>query len=87
MRIPRGSEKVAHPLNSGRFLSIKSLSPHGLKAISPPPKVAFWEYGTYSIPIAAEGNATARLSLERQKRTFKHPSPVQAQKKYEEVMV
>lgn len=47
----------------------------------------FWEHGVYSIPITAEGTVNARLSLEAQKRSFKHPSPVNAQKKYEEVMV
>ena len=54
---------------------------------SPPPQKQFWKNECYSIHIAAEGMVTVRLYLEPRKRNFTHPSPVDARKNYEEVMV
>ena len=54
---------------------------------SPPPKSPFWKDGQFAIPIAAKGTVTVQLGLDFRKRTFKHPSPVDAGKIYEEVMV
>lgn len=49
--------------------------------------MAFWEHGMYSIPITVGGTVNPRLFLEARKRNIKYPSPVNAEKTHEEVMV
>ncbi|KAL6713533.1 hypothetical protein ACLMJK_008998 [Lecanora helva] len=53
---------------------------------SPPPERPFWQSGRYSIVIKNKGTIAARVHLEPRKQAFKQPSPINAQKTYEEIM-
>ena len=53
----------------------------------PPPNDPFWRSEQYSIPIAAQGTVSVRISLEPRRRTFMHTSPADTKKIYAEVMV
>lgn len=60
---------------------------HAYSNSRPPPQRPFWSIDPFFVNLRHGIRAAVRLSLETPRRTFYHPSPVNSQIKYPEIMV
>lgn len=78
-----------HVYGSGMILSSLSSQPCSgrLTSTSPPPTIAFWTRRKIDIFLHNHGTVMVSLQRDQQRRNFTHPSPVDKNMRYPELMV